>query len=123
MKQRSTSELLSPFSVAFWMGGGLVVLLLLTSKKKTPINTVQGLPPYQGPRVAGPASDAIVGAKKPRTNEDIAKHWERMAADCEADAKNPRYRKERALNLELAAKYRKKAANERSGRGMWDFED
>lgn len=50
MKQRSTSELLSPFSVAFWMGGGLVVLLLLTSKKKTPMGTVQGLPPYQGPR-------------------------------------------------------------------------
>lgn len=45
----STRELLSPFSIAFWMGGGLVALLLLTSKKKTPIATVQGLPPYQGP--------------------------------------------------------------------------
>lgn len=49
MSTKKTLELLSPFSVAFWMGGGLVVLLLLTSKKKTPMGTVQGLPPYQGP--------------------------------------------------------------------------
>lgn len=68
MNPRAPSELLSPFSVAFWMGGGLVALLLLTSKKKTPIDTVQGLPPYQGPRTADPTSDALVGtkAKTPR---------------------------------------------------------
>lgn len=49
----STAELLSPFSVAFWMGGGLVALLLLTSKKKTPIGTVQGLPPFDANAVIG----------------------------------------------------------------------
>lgn len=47
----SKRELLSPFTVTFLMAGGLVALLLLTSKKKTPINTVQGLPPYEGPAV------------------------------------------------------------------------
>lgn len=50
-RKLSTSELLSPFTITFWMGGGLVALLLLTSKKKTPIDTIQGLPPYEGPAV------------------------------------------------------------------------
>ncbi len=50
---KKTSELLSPFAVTFWMAGGLVALLLLTGKKKTPINTIQGLPPYEGPVISG----------------------------------------------------------------------
>jgi hypothetical protein len=49
----TAAELLSPFSIAFWMGGGLVALLLLTSKKKTPIGTVQGLPPFDANAVIG----------------------------------------------------------------------
>ncbi len=110
----SAAELLSPFSITFWMAGGLVALLLLTSKKKTPIDTVQGLPPYEGP--------PRIGAAPRRTNEDIARHWDQIAAQCEADAKNPRHKKARDLNLELAADARKKAADTRKGRGAWDHD-
>lgn len=50
MASRKTAELLSPFAVTFWMGAGAVALYLLAmSQKKTPISTIQGLPPYQGP--------------------------------------------------------------------------
>lgn len=60
--------------------------------------------------------------RKPRTNEDIARHWDQIAEQCEADAKNPHHRKVRELNLELAADARAKAAATRSGRGAWDHD-
>lgn len=51
MKSKPTTrELLSPFALTFWMGAGCVALYLIAmSPKKTPISTVQGLPPYEGP--------------------------------------------------------------------------
>lgn len=62
MAKKSSSELLSPFAITFWMGGGLLALLLLTSKKKTPIDTVQGLPPYEGPAVIAGIPNSHSGA-------------------------------------------------------------
>ena len=50
MSNKTASELLSPFALTFWMGAGCVALYLIAmSPKKTPISTVQGLPPYEGP--------------------------------------------------------------------------
>ncbi len=44
-------DFVSPLSFALWTAGGCVALYLIAmSPKKTPINTVQGLPPYEGPR-------------------------------------------------------------------------
>lgn len=49
MSKPSTKELLSPFTFTLAMAGGCLLLLLLaTAKKKTPIGTVSGLPPYEG---------------------------------------------------------------------------
>lgn len=43
-------NLISPMAFALWTVGGCVALYLIAmSPKKTPINTVQGLPPYEGP--------------------------------------------------------------------------
>lgn len=111
MSKPSTKELLSPFTFTFVMIGGCVALFLLaTAKKKTPIGTVSGLPPYEGP--------PLIGASRKRTDEDIARHWDRMAEDLEALAKNET-KQERKSTLELAADYRSRATRTRAGKGAW----
>ena len=88
---------------------------------------VTGVVGYFFWRLVTPNKDAefVVSGKtkKPRTNEDIARHWDKMADQCEADAKNPRHREVRTLNLELAADARKRAAATRAGRGAWDEDE
>ena len=61
-------DFVSPLSFALWTVGGCVALYLIAmSPKKTPIGTVGGLPPYEGP--------PVVGAKAKRSTRTKHTHW------------------------------------------------
>jgi len=73
-------------------------------------------------RIAGWQLDAheqLVGAaRKKRTDEDVARHWEKLAAEYEDLAAKPKAKDRREM-LEMAAEYRAKAARTRAGKGMY----
>lgn len=108
MKKRCGHSSLPTSTVLGAVAAGVIVLLLF-SKKRTPIDTVAGLPANEGDRAL---PSETIGA---RSDEDRALHYEKLAADCARDAKKPHLKAQRELNLELAREYRTRASKVRKG--------